>query len=777
MHGSVRGDGGAIEGAMVVLLSSGSSVEQQLTDSAGTFRIPVPTPGRYALRVDRIGYGSTHVDPFEVGAGASVRKDIQVSVEAVELAGLSVSGRGRCETDPSAGAATATLWEEARKALEAARWTSDREMYEFAWIRHVRDLDASGTRIHGEDRVRRRSYAPRPFESLHADSLTEHGFVRDTGTEVVYYAPDADVLLSDAFLETHCFEVREESESSEGVLGLAFRPLEERRLPEVRGVLWLDVSDGHLRSVEYEYVHHRTLEVRGRDAHGALGFRSLPNGTWIVDEWHITLPRLAEVRDSDGRPRRYDVRGYVEEGGAVAEVRRRDGHVVARPGRPGVRGVVTDSLGRPLEGARIRVEGTGLTAVSGPEGTFRIGDLGRGVWSVRATSADLDGWGHPGVTVDAEVNDDRDAEVSARLPSLTEVTLDACRRDDRGGDIANDGEGIPLLGRVLGGDSASFGSAEVRVSWTASTDGGRALRGLGTRTRPDGTFRVCAVPVDRQLMVSVQGPDQGSATEVVVPEGAEMGAVEVRMSTGEPGSATEADEGAAGAEGPTTLPAWVDSTGFRRRAGQAMFQAGPAELAHQQPDSLTGVLAGIPRIEVRETATGRTDFRLHPSVDWSTADGVDRSCVLDIYLNGNLLRQRVGDNWELAFHRAIDPTYVSGIEVFEGRRAPVGAPESCGAILLWVERLRDEDDPAFRGSLVGRVEAEGPLPEDGVHLRLRPGDLETRAGDGGRFRIDGVPPGLYTLEAEVPGWGPASMEVEIRAGGTTDATVIVGEPD
>ena len=40
----------------------------------------------------------------------------------------------------------------------------------------------------------------------------------------------------------------------------------------------------------------------------------------IVDDWAISMPRLTEVRDRQGFPLRYDVLGYVEEGGSVSEV-------------------------------------------------------------------------------------------------------------------------------------------------------------------------------------------------------------------------------------------------------------------------------------------------------------------------------------------------------------------------------------------------------------------------------------------------------------------------
>ena len=65
----------------------------------------------------------------------------------------------------------------------------------------------------------------RPFVTPLADVLHEEGYVvPDTLAPPawIYYAPDAEVLLSDAFLENHCFQVLPPEEER---VGLAFRPL------------------------------------------------------------------------------------------------------------------------------------------------------------------------------------------------------------------------------------------------------------------------------------------------------------------------------------------------------------------------------------------------------------------------------------------------------------------------------------------------------------------------------------------------------------------------
>src|SRR5690606_13796318 len=88
--------GRPIAGAMIVIPSGTSPVARQLTDGNGNYAADLPSPGRYSLRVDRIGYQSTRVGPFEVTAGASAHVDVTVGVQPVVLRGLDVTGEERC---------------------------------------------------------------------------------------------------------------------------------------------------------------------------------------------------------------------------------------------------------------------------------------------------------------------------------------------------------------------------------------------------------------------------------------------------------------------------------------------------------------------------------------------------------------------------------------------------------------------------------------------------------------------------------------------------------
>lgn len=771
VYGTVteRGSGQPIEGAMVVLLRGDQVVTRVLSTANGSFTMTVRRPGRYELRVDRIGYSSTFSEAFDVASGATVERRIETAVRPVRLRGLDVSGDRRCEVRPAGGLATATVWEEVRKALAAATWTSERELYRFAWIHYVRDLDAETQQVLDEERTRRRYFTPQPFESVDPDTLAAYGFVREQSGEVLYSAPDAAVLLSDSFLDGHCFALDHKSEDGRGFVGLRFEPIPARRLPDVRGVLWVDEENGRLESLEYEYVNlGRRAAVQGDDASGRMFFRELPNGTWIVEEWSIRMPRLVDIRDEFGRTRRYDVRGYVEEGGSVTRITTSAG-VALNGTRTAIYGTVTDSVGSPAEGARVWIVGTDLEALTDAEGAFRLEDVGVGTWSLRASHPALAQLGHSGSIANVTVARDRVRQVRLGLPSISSFVYDRCRSS---GSV--DAESVILIGRVVHSDGAPAPHAAIRVVWTqAQGTYRRSFEGYGTDADSIGVFTVCEVPSGSSVIATASAGDELSgATELSLPDVAGVVPIEIGLarSIDAPIPTTREETSIdAGEEA-----AWLASVGFDLREDRALLHRTNREMIDLGYDTLLQVLSEIPRLEARLLITGEMVFRLHPTTEWSRFSDVDDSCELDFYLNGSLVRQRIDDIWEVQIHRMLEPRVVTGIEVFEGSSSPVGAPEDCGYILLWVTRLRHRDDPDFTGTVRGRVLGLGDLiPADSVVLRIQPGLAEARLDDQGRFDFGPLPPAVYVIEASIPDWGTWSTQIELRARAAVDVVIEV----
>lgn len=74
---------------------NGATAGSTTTDSLGIFRIQAPSPGRYTLFLNRLGYSSQTTETFEVARGEVVTFDISMSTEVVVLEPLKIVERRR----------------------------------------------------------------------------------------------------------------------------------------------------------------------------------------------------------------------------------------------------------------------------------------------------------------------------------------------------------------------------------------------------------------------------------------------------------------------------------------------------------------------------------------------------------------------------------------------------------------------------------------------------------------------------------------------------------
>jgi hypothetical protein len=304
VRGEVRDEGGgAVAGALVALLADGRQVAVTLSDERGAFRVRAPAPGRYAIRVMRIGFRSLTTDPVALAAGEVVERPIIAPHVAVRLDAVEVRAARTCALAADASSAAAMLWEEARKALHATAWVEGERAFEVRLSHYERGLDKRARSVEWEHSWDEYAHIVRnPFASAPIEELAAHGYARRDPMDSVtwvYNAPDANVLLSDAFLRDHCFHVRRGEGPDSALIGLAFEPARSRRLPDVEGVLWLDRATAELRRLEYTYTRLPRPTPPGR-AGGRLEFERLPSGEWLVRRWRIRMPVLV-LRPRPGR--------------------------------------------------------------------------------------------------------------------------------------------------------------------------------------------------------------------------------------------------------------------------------------------------------------------------------------------------------------------------------------------------------------------------------------------------------------------------------------------
>jgi len=310
-----------LNGAFLTLIDAqGVERARAITDGEGRFTVLAPAPGSYRLRSKRIGF-KPYVSPaLSLPEGETTTYNAAIDPIPVPLKEVVVAGEQQCDVE--AGASVAALWEEIREALAAVAWTSRGGGYWYEITHFERDLTAGGKRQGRDSSWREVAYHQVPFRSAPAVVLALQGYVVVAPEEWTYYGPDADVLLSEPFLKTHCFETKAE----QGLVGLAFSPARGRNLPDVKGTLWVDRENAQLRFMEFNYVH-LPERLNAPKAGGRMEFMRVPNGAWIISDWVIRMPiaRMVSGAYQSAVPR---VVAFREAGGSAAQIKTETGTVV-----------------------------------------------------------------------------------------------------------------------------------------------------------------------------------------------------------------------------------------------------------------------------------------------------------------------------------------------------------------------------------------------------------------------------------------------------------------
>ena len=124
--GSDRG----LPGVVVVLLdSTGKRLTGVLVGDDGRYAIRAMTPGRYAVRAERIGYRADTPTPVTLGAGQTVDLRLETQPIPVVLGAVRVTGKSPCVASAAGGSEISAVWDETRKALFATDLTQRQELF------------------------------------------------------------------------------------------------------------------------------------------------------------------------------------------------------------------------------------------------------------------------------------------------------------------------------------------------------------------------------------------------------------------------------------------------------------------------------------------------------------------------------------------------------------------------------------------------------------------------------------------------------------------------
>lgn len=510
-----EGTGRAIGGAFVTVVDGhGERIGGGLTANDGSFLIDLPQSGTFGVQADRIGFQRTTTTEVVIPPGRLVSIDLVAPAQAIVIEGVAVEGERRCDLRTESGPQTALLWEEARKALDIALWTDGGGNFVYDAESWIRRYDDRGRQLLSESVDRRTHVGRHAFRALSPEELAENGFVQGSLEEGrSFFAPDAEVLMSTAFLDTHCFQATDE----DGRLGLAFEPVAGRDQSEVEGTLWFAEGTSRLASLEYGYLN---VDQASDDRFGGhVQFESLPGGAWIVREWEIRMPVLSSQRQANGSFR-IVVNAVETAGGRVIEVRDaaepRPLGRFANDQQGRVRGAVVDSTtGLPLEDAVVFISGTNRSARTDEYGDFELSGVPEGAYTLLVDHPRIAELGILSPVAAVEVEPGVVANARLELPSIRGLVADGCARVAGEPPVATEAALAGVV-RTGGVPPAEF---VVRVTWSQveRTGGGLGTADTQADIIPDGLGRwgVCRIPIDTSVQVSVLRGDDAASPVVV----------------------------------------------------------------------------------------------------------------------------------------------------------------------------------------------------------------------------------------------------------------------
>jgi hypothetical protein len=531
-----KSDRVAVPGVIVSLLdSSGRAVETSLVGDSGAFRFTAPAAGSYALRAERVGLHSVTTPAFAVRQGATVELPIMMEAGGVSLRAVNVNADRRCLVRPQEGLATAQLWDEARKALNATQVTqfvqagakARRDPHRFAvrWRKFKRDLEPTTLTLRRNEQVELEGETVTPFVSADPERLARDGYLAgEIDRQGTLFAPDAAILLSDRFLDTHCFRVQAPDRGrQDDLIGLAFEPVgltsdRERKRVEVRGVLWLDRGTAELRYLEYGYVN-LPFDADADRAGGRLEFRPFPDGRWIVWRWYIRTPAIERRRstiNSQSSDWQTNIAWVREDGAELLEVMPA-GTVRKVNGR--VHGMVIDSLRRERMGSvRVFLSGTSHAAITNSDGSYAIDSIEPGAYRVSIVAPGLDSLLIDPPTQEFTVSAGEQKQIDLAVPSFAALSAKLC-----GAGVA-DSMAI-VVGVVRDAAGTKTLGTTVRADWTdlsRLSTGTLLAQPLSVEgiTRAGGRYTLCALRPRTRLKVRArQGRASSTTSELTLQEG------------------------------------------------------------------------------------------------------------------------------------------------------------------------------------------------------------------------------------------------------------------
>ena len=701
-----------IPGAVVVMLdSTGKRIARVLADDDGRYAVRTTLPGRYGVRAERIGFRAAAPTQVTLRAGETIELRLLTSPAPAALSGVAVRGRTECVARAMDGKDVSTVWEEARKALDATDLAQRDEMFAAHVSRFERTLEPQSRRVTNYQTKQSTGVTRNPFISESAAQLSANGFVRHREGETIYFAPDAAVLLSDEFLNDHCFRLRSGADRRAGLIGLAFEPVRGRDKPDIAGTLWIDRASAELRDLEYAYRRLPNLPttVKSEDFGGQIAFRRMPNGAWIVERWVIRMPVLADrapqstdaVIPGLGRPATEGVRlaAVREEGGEVVETVVRGTRRELAADRATVRGTVFDSTRMvPLPGARVFLDGTQFATQSSADGAFALENVPPGTYGLGVMHLRFDSLGVRAPSETATLKAGESATLTLASPSAATLIARDCPSEKRGPGTA------ALRGRVHEESGSPVIDAEIVASWDRPPEPNArgpvvAEQPLRTRTDSSGRYALCGLPDRLELTVRAVVDQRRSMLARVVLPARDISVLDLQFPTASVIAAADAQPASLS---PTTPAGGAESTNpvmlavERRRSRGGGTYLTRSQIQRANASRFTDLLRAIPGVSLRPNEAGVPVVEVRPSKrlarDGSGGGGGSGTISSTMRTTGDRCPAEIrADDLPMAnngvsLDGVVQVRALEVVEVYSGAQVPVefaGRRSTCGLVLVW----------------------------------------------------------------------------------------------
>ena len=513
-------NGKPVVGANVSLVDeNGRSLFGNFSDQGGHTVLRAPGRGRYVVRSDKVGYETwSSVELQLTGAVIRVRAGMSPLRNPPTVIARSETA---CQMLTPPGTPAGDLWVEIRKALTASALTEAQGLVPLDVDLYERALDRN-LGVVSERKEQRSRIARRPPTGISWDQIDSARRGAVAGGDV-YRAPDAATLVSDQFLQSHCYAAIRGYGPETGLTGLEFKPAKVGSLPELTGVLWLDPKANALRYINFDYVN-LPIPLRIARTTGRVEFQQLPGGQWIVPRWYIRMPRVAQMTSTDSLLGYQEVGGTSRPAGTAAPASVENAVIPAMEDsatgpQSFISGVVYDSTtGTPLQGVQVSTGGGRFKTATTAGGHYEL--------AIDGPLSDTIVFEHPRLRLYRVANrmqtislpSGARGQANVLIPSFGTLRRTLCGQNE----TATESQGM-AAGYVRDGAGKAVPNAHVWATWQILwvEQNGRLVptnqqRTVETDTGSDGSYLMCGFTRGAQITAKVGMAGRNTVQEKVV---------------------------------------------------------------------------------------------------------------------------------------------------------------------------------------------------------------------------------------------------------------------